>query len=220
MDKSVPAKYPRIPHLPWSPGRGGDDKALGKAKHLVGTPLVITEKLDGSNICLTHTEVFARSHNGPPTHESFDWLKSFHASIKNNIEPGYSLFGEYCYAVHSIEYEALPTYFFLFGIRDEITQGWYSWGGTGAIAGWSGLEHVPELWSGRADSEAELERIVNEEMAKPSVFGGEREGIVVRCADVFPDNSFSSSIAKCVRANHVQTDEHWMNGPIRKQKLK
>jgi hypothetical protein len=86
---------------------------------LIGTEIVVTEKLDGSNMALTREAVFARSHSGPPSHPSFAWAKALQARIGGQIEPGVTLFGEYCYAVHSIVYEELPGYFFLFGVRDH-----------------------------------------------------------------------------------------------------
>ena len=40
------------------------------------------------------------------------------------------------------------------------------------------------------------------------------EGIVVRNADSFTLNEFPHNIAKYVRSNHVQTDEHWSQRTI------
>lgn len=64
------AKYPRTPHLPWSPGGTRDDKRLTVLDQLYGRTLVFTEKLDGSNLCLTADAVYARSHSGAPRHPS------------------------------------------------------------------------------------------------------------------------------------------------------
>lgn len=36
-----------------------------------------------------------------------------------------------------------------------------------------------------------------------------REGIVMRITDSFPIIEFPRCVCKYVRANHVQTDEHW-----------
>ena len=40
------------------------------------------------------------------------------------------------------------------------------------------------------------------------------EGYVVRLEGGFDGRNFSRSVAKYVRARHVQTDTHWMHGPI------
>ncbi len=36
-------KYPRTPHLPWSPGVGGDDRVLGHARQFKGLEVAVTE---------------------------------------------------------------------------------------------------------------------------------------------------------------------------------
>ena len=63
----------------------------------------------------------------------------------------------------------------------------------------------------------QLEDLVMTEMAKPSVYGGEREGVVIRVSDIIYGELFDTCVAKCVRENHVQTDEHWTNKPIERQ---
>jgi hypothetical protein len=54
-------KYPRTPHLPWSPGRSEDDIALDSIEHLEHSEdIVVTEKLDGENTTLYHDYLHAR----------------------------------------------------------------------------------------------------------------------------------------------------------------
>jgi hypothetical protein len=43
----------------------------------------------------------------------------------------------------------------------------------------------------------------------PSALGGIREGFVVRTEASFMEDDFGQNVLKYVRANHVQTDEHW-----------
>jgi len=121
----VSAKYPRSFHLPWSPGGTNDDKRLADVSPLVGVEIVVTEKCDGSNLTYTRKNVFSRSHSGPPSHPSFDLAKATHARIGHLLSEGLSLFCEFCYAIHSIEYAALPDYSLVFGARDD-------WGGNRA----------------------------------------------------------------------------------------
>jgi len=41
-------KYPRTPHVPWSPGNTADDIVLDSIRHLESlVDVVVTEKLDG-----------------------------------------------------------------------------------------------------------------------------------------------------------------------------
>ena len=46
------------------------------------------------------------------------------------------------------------------------------------------------------------------------------EGYVVRSADAFPFSSFSSRVAKYVRAGHVQTTQHWMHSALEPNRLR
>ncbi len=47
-----------------------------------------------------------------------------------------------------------------------------------------------------------------------------QEGIVIRPASSFHYTNFSKSVAKWVRKNHVQTDNHWIHSEIIPNKLK
>ena len=211
------AKYPRSFHLPWSPGGTRDDKRMASTDGLCGVPIVITEKLDGSNMALTRQAVFARSHAGPPSHPSFAWAKALHARICAQIDVGFTLFGEYCYAVHSIVYDRLPGYFFVFGVREDATGEWMDWDGVETQAGVLDLPCVPVLFRGVVATAAELEKLTRRLAGEASAYGGEREGMVVRVERGFGDAEFGEVLGKYVRAGHVQTDEHWMFQEIRVQ---
>jgi|SRR5580700_9760883 hypothetical protein len=213
------AKYPRSFHLPWSPGGTSDDKRMADVSALLGAPIVVTEKCDGSNLTYTSKSVFSRSHAGPPSHASFDLAKATHGRIRHLISDGISVFCEFCYAVHSIEYATLPEFSLVFGVRDDVRSVWWDWEMVAAQAADLGLPTVPVLHRGLVSSERELEELTTALAAGPSTFGGEREGVVVRLAGEFPDAAFSRSLAKWVRKGHVQTDEHWLHQAIRPQRL-
>jgi hypothetical protein len=213
------AKYPRSFHLPWSPGGTSDDKRLSDISPLLGAELVITEKCDGSNLTYTRRHVFSRSHAGPPSHASFDLAKATHARIGHLLSEGLSLFCEYCYAVHSIEYAGLPDYSLVFGARDDESGTWWDWDMVAAQARDVGLPTVPVLFRGAVATADELEALTLSLTKVPSVFGGPREGVVVRLAGEFPDAAFSRSLAKWVRRDHVTTEDHWLHQAIRPQRL-
>lgn len=213
------AKYPRSFHLPWSPGGTSDDKRLSDVSGLVGVPIVITEKLDGSNLTYTSESVFSRSHAGPPSHPSFGLAKATHAAIGHLISKGLSIFCEYCYAVHSIAYDGLPSYSFVFGVRDDARNVWWDWDMTAAQAADLGLPTVPELFRGTVASAEELESLTLALSKGPSAYGGDREGVVARIAREFSGEVFGTSLGKWVRKGHVQTDDHWMHQVIRPQRL-
>ncbi len=213
------AKYPRSFHLPWSPGGTSDDKRLRDVSALVGAELVITEKCDGSNLTYTRHHVFSRSHSGPPAHPSFDLAKATHGRIAHLLSEGLSVFCEYCYAVHSIAYASLPDFSLVFGVRDDVSGLWWDWDMTAAQAADLGLPTVPVLFRGAVSTEEELRALTEKLAREPSLFGGQREGVVVRRAGQFEDSAFSRSLGKWVRKDHVQTDEHWMFQAITPQRL-
>jgi hypothetical protein len=216
-------KYNRTPHFPWSPGKGDEDKVASSVSSLIGKPLIITEKMDGSNTSLEKKGCFARTHASAPKHDSFDALKALHASVSYSIPEHIQLFGEWCYARHSIEYKELPGYFLLFGIRYLNLTPYKWWGSWEEISMWANklaIPTVPVLFSGMVESEKELRHIVEVLASEPSVCGGEREGVVVRSRHAFRDDEFAFNIMKWVRKNHVQTDEHWKNQEIVRNGLK
>lgn len=212
-------KYPRTFHVPFSPGGTNDDKRIIDCSNFIGKKIVISEKLDGSNCCLKKEGVFARSHNKIATHPSFDYMKQLHSQIKYKLTDNAETFGEYCYAVHSITYKELPSYFFMFGVLIN-QKTWASYDDVLLIADDLGLAVAPELFRGVFNSEKELQNKIEELCSQTSIFGGEREGCVIRIEDEFPNEDFSKNVAKWVRKDHVQTDEHWMFKSITKQNLK
>lgn len=214
-------KFPRIPHLPWSPGPKRDDLVLKNCylSNFIGicNRIVITEKLDGSNVCLTRDDVFARSHSGSPKHPSFDMIKSYHASIKYDVEEGYSLFGEWCFAVHSIKYEFPCLPFFMFGIRDDEKGDWLSWDVVEETARAFKFQTVPVLFDGIVEDK--FEELIKTLTIGPSTFGEEKEGIVAwPYYGLGADEDFSQCTAKWVKEDHPKDkDIHWMTRPIEKQ---
>ena len=210
-------KYPRTPHLPGSPGLSKDDRRIVDVRTLLGD-VVVTEKMDGSNLCMTRDDVFSRSHSGAPRHPSFDLAKALHAGRRFSIPESISVFGEWCFAVHSIEYNVLPDYFLVFAVleRDET---WLSWDAVEDFAERLDFPTAPIMFEGRLASVGDVDRLVDllSSDTGDSSFGPVREGFVVRRRGEFAVDVFPDRVAKWVRADHVQTDDHWMNQEIRKQ---
>jgi len=196
-------KYPRTPHLPWSPGGTKDDSFLIDVSHFEGREVVVTEKMDGENTSLYQDHYHARSLDGRH-HPSRDWVKAFHAGIASEIPEGWRLCGENLYAQHSIIYDDLRSYFYLFSVWNDQNVA-LSWDDTLEWVDLLGVDVVPELYRGEFDRHAiealelDLER---------------QEGYVVRVTDAFAFKDFADSVAKWVRPHHVQTDQHWMYAEI------
>lgn len=174
----------------------------------VGPLVVVTEKLDGGNTLLHRGQVYGRSVSTPSTAKWMAMVRKHHAW--KVAEPGIYLYGEDIYGVHSIAYHPIPEErtFYAFALRDG--GGWFAaFREVEAYAGERGIPVVPVLFRGRFHSLAAIRQFVTAAHARPSVLGGEREGVVLRLAEGFPASGFSASVSKSVRAGHVQTDRHW-----------
>ncbi|MBW5466963.1 2'-5' RNA ligase [Brevibacillus formosus] len=200
-------KYPRTFHLPWSRSRTDDDKILRTVGHFEGKEVVVTEKLDGENTTLYRNHIHARSLDSKD-HASRHWVKMLHGTISFHIPEGWRICGENVYALHSIYYEHLTSYFYVFSIWNENNE-CLSWDETVEWAALLGLETAPVLYRGIWSEET-----VKSCYTKKSVFGGEQEGYVVRLTERFSYEDFKQSVAKFVRKNHVQTDQHWLSKPV------
>lgn len=192
-------KYPRTPHLPWSLGGTSDDAYLFDTTHFVGRQVVVTEKMDGENTSLYRNGIHARSVDSRH-HVSRDWVKSLHGTIQHDIPEGWRLCGENVYAQHSIVYKELQSYFYLFSIWNDQNHA-LSWKNTCEWADLLGLAIAPVLFEGEWDEKAVRDLPIDPQR---------QEGYVVRLAESFAYEDFGRSMAKWVRAGHVQTDEHWM----------
>jgi hypothetical protein len=201
------SKYPRTYHLPWSPGTTSDDRIATSVDSLVGIDIVITEKLDGSNTSINKDGVYGRSH-ADFTKNPWD-VKSWeiHQRIKSDLSEGVFIFGEGMYGIHSIEYKNLTSYFYVFGVRDNNV--WVPWESVEEYAFLLDLPTVPVLFKGQVESIKELKDLTESLVSQPSALGGQREGIVVRNADMFHNDDFAENVMKWVRKGHVQTDQHW-----------
>jgi hypothetical protein len=209
-------KVPSYLHLPWSAEDAREQSFMTRrelaASRLADEPVLVTEKLDGSNVRLTREAVHSRSRRDPD-HDSYDLLKRWHGERGHRIPEDTVLYGEWCYAVHSVEYESLPRFYplFVFGALDRERLRWHSWTALARLSEAVGFRLPPVI-------ERRPEGVGDPEDPRPpagtSAFGPTREGYVVRLAGAFPWSDSRRSIAKCVRADHVSTDDHWRRGPV------
>lgn len=195
-------KYQRTLHLPWSQSMTSDDRTLSNVDHFVGRRVIVTWKMDGENTTLYRDYYHARSIDGR-SHPSRSWVKNFWGSIAHEIPEYWRVCGENMYAQHSIRYDALKSYFLGFSIWNEVSQ-CLSWDETLEYFELLGIEPVEVIYDGIFD-EAKIKALYDDKRD-----GDRHEGYVVRIADAFSYKEFRLSMAKFVRSNHVQTDDHWM----------
>jgi hypothetical protein len=231
-------KFPRTPHLPWSPGWTGDDVRLINLFSFNNKDLVVLEKRDGENTTITSDgKYYARSVDSGRA----DWrdhIGKLTAEISYQLPEGWRICGENMFAIHSVEYKDLKSYFEVFAIFNEQNEE-ISWNETKEWCELLGLSPVPEIGRFRVSIENpeknkdhehylycfEIESFnfgdYFEERFKPllensidetfieALLNGEKEGFVLRNANAFPYEEYSENVAKFVRAGHVQTDKHW-----------
>lgn len=121
-----------MPHLPWSQEDARQDNYLDSVRECLFTQgdAVMTEKIDGSNVCLTRESLFARSHSHEPEHASFDRLKARWPQFQYRIPDHVAIYGEWVYATHSITYNRLSDYLIVFSVLDMEAEVWLSWDDT------------------------------------------------------------------------------------------
>lgn len=199
-------KYPRTMHFPWSPGMTNDDKKIKNLNYFEGKRVILTEKMDGENTTMYSDYIHARSLDSV-NHPSRDWVKQLWAEkVAYQIPDGDRICGENVYAMHSIFYTELKSYFYMFSYWDA-NDICVSWDDTIENAELLGLTVVPVLYDGIFDEE-----IIKTLCEKAANDG--KEGCVLRVADAFVGEDFDKAVAKYVRANHVQTSSHWMHQSV------
>lgn len=206
MDRFTPyVKYSRTYHLPWSPGINDDDKALKDCSQFEGRRVVISKKMDGENTtCYSDGHIHARSIDSR-SGEDRAWVKKFLTeNVCYNLPDGWRICGENLWAEHSIRYDDLPSYFMGFSIWNEHNT-CLSWYETLEYFALLGITAVPIIYDGLWD-EWKVRDI------EKDLSWDKDEGYVVRLADSFKYGEFRKSVAKYVRAGHVQTVRHWRQG--------
>jgi hypothetical protein len=204
-------KYPKTKHLPFSKGLTRGDKVIETLDSFIGKEIIVSIKMDGENSTIGKDFIYARSLDSSD-HISNHWLKGLWGNIKHNIPENWRICGENLYAVHSISYSELPSYFMVFNIWDENNK-CLSWDETIIWCNLLDLHHVPIIWRGIFDENI-LKKISNELDTEKN------EGFVIRIADSFDFKDFQKYTAKWVREKHVKTNSHWKYDKIVKNELK
>lgn len=201
-------KYPQTKHLPISPGRSKDDGIITDLTQLVGHECVATEKGDGENWTMYrgHGNCHARSLDGRD-HWTRSSAKQFHAAVEGDIPEGWRVSTENMFAMHSIYYPATPLLWGL-SIWNERNVS-LPYDETLEYFSLLNITPAPLLWRGVFTMK------IAEELAA-SLDVEKQEGFVVRRVDEIPYSMFGKRLAKWVRKGHVQTDDHWMHGDVKK----
>lgn len=133
-------KYPKTTHL-WGSKLADKDKMLSEkaTRELLSKNnlnFVWESKLDGTNVGLSFTpsgELKAQNrghvlgHGEHPQYHAFlAWAHTVSDRLRKVLGTRYIMFGEWCYAVHTIKYRSLPHYFNEFDIYDTEREVFFS----------------------------------------------------------------------------------------------
>lgn len=210
-------KYPRTYHLPSSPGLQNDDRRLPDISVFEGRRVIGSLKMDGEGATMKTEKTYPRSPDGR-YHPSRDLMKAYHARRAMHIPDEWRVCGEYMHARHSIPYthelgNAVADVFLGFAVFDDRNV-MLSWDQTLETFEMLDVVPVPILYDGMWDA-CLVDRLAAD------IDPVRQEGFVIRVADEIPYPSgkgdrgrFFTNVAKWVRKGHVQTDEHWMSGPV------
>lgn len=208
-------KFPRTPHLLWlGPGKPRDDKVLtpAEAAKFLSGEVVVEEKVDGANLGVSvgpagGLRAQSRGNYLAPgkSHAQWNllwpWLARRREALEEGLRGGLMLFGEWCYARHSVEYDALPDWFLAFDIYEiEFRRFWAVDRRNQWLRGRRILP-VPEVGRGR------FQRGQIPSLLGPSRVGHvPMEGVYLRCEK----EGYLQARAKVVSpAFALQIGEHW-----------
>lgn len=214
-------RFPHTSHLAWlGEDSPRDDKVLSPADaaELLADPVRVEEKLDGANLGLSFApdgslraqnrgQYLTRPHRGQFSRLG-SWLGMREWRWREQVEPNLILFGEWCAAVHSLEYTELPDWFLLFDVYDRDAQRFWSARRRNTLADTLELSGPPLLHEGRTSLQ-QLVKLVNNSGSR--FRDGPLEGLVIRRDSA----DWCESRAKLVRAEFTQAiGDHWRSHAI------
>lgn len=223
-------RFPHTPHIAWlAQGAPRDDKVLSpqEAAELLSGEVVVEEKLDGANLgfSLSPEGELRAQNRGQYLHAPLagqfarlpDWLAlhadKLHAELAQPTQSNLMLFGEWCAARHSLDYDHLPDWFLLFDVYDRTQGRFWSASRRNALAATLGLATVPQL----LQEQCTLQRLKDLLSNQHSQFRqGTLEGVVIRRESA----DWCEARAKLVRPDFTQTiAEHWSRRRIEWNRL-
>jgi ATP-dependent RNA circularization protein (DNA/RNA ligase family) len=217
-------KFPHTPHLAWlSSAPARQDKVLSppEVRDFLSGEVLVEEKVDGANLGISvgpdgnlraqNRGSFLGTRASPQFQPLWPWLEARRERLVEALGDNLILFGEWCFAVHSIRYDALPDWFLAFDVYDREVGRFWSAERRDALVERLGLARVPELARGRFTL-AEVQKLLGpSRLARAPM-----EGLYLRR----DQSGFLEARAKLVRAEFVQAiEEHWSSRPLERNAL-
>lgn len=219
--------YPHVPHLVWIGDKEPrDDKVLSarEAEGLLANAVVIEEKIDGANLgfSLGPDGSLRAQNRGQYLHEPFarqfsrlnSWLMTHGEALQFSLTPNLIVFGEWCAARHSLDYDALPDWWLVFDVYDREAAKFWSSTRRDDWASCAGLQPIASVNRGRFTLQ-QLTSLLDRSQSQYR--HGLMEGIVIRAEQ----GDWLRDRAKLVRPDFTQSiDTHWRKRPIQWNQLK
>jgi hypothetical protein len=220
-------KFPRTPHLEWElsrPPRG--DKVLGRAEAVafLDGDVIVEEKVDGANLGFSldaHGAIRVQNRGSwiersahPQFQSLWGWIAARECILGQILSPDRILFGEWCFAVHSVHYDQLPDWFLGFDLYDCSEGRFWSTEKRDHLLKEAAISQVPHVFSGRI-SVAGLREMLRSERSR---LGSQPlEGLYVRREGV----EWLQGRAKLVRPDFLGAiQEHWSSRTLVRNKLR
>lgn len=224
MNSSDFFKYPSTPHLVLLEDMSvRDDKVMPNSERdeFLQHELIIEEKVDGANLGISFdTDGNIRAQNrgdylrlpsSGQWNSLADWLVPRTDAFFDNLRDRYILFGEWCYAQHSVKYDRLPDWFLGFDVYDKQTDKFLAVSRRDELFLEIQVEHVPFIVRGHFTL-SEIKSFLD----KSNLGAQPAEGICIR----YESDNWLVKRVKLVRPSFLQEmDQHWSRSGIKKNRL-
>ncbi len=216
-------KFPTTPHISSHSIMERTDKVLEKFEisDLLSHEIIIEEKIDGANLGISFNDngtiqLQNRGHilSAPLLGQwkpLRNWIQIHEDRLFDVLEDRYILFGEWCYAKHSIYYTKLPDWFLVFDVYDTVERRFFSVDRRNNFVSQLYLSNVPLIAKGKFSIDDLLF------MQPKSHYSDEKcEGIYIR----YELGNWLEKRAKLVQKDFFQDiDLHWSKKCIVPNKL-
>lgn len=216
-------KFPSTPYIEFDKKTVRKDKVLSRneIEIILNKEIILEEKIDGANLGISFSEdgKLLLQNRGSYLYPPFEgqwkilqqWIKRYEEKMFDSLTNEFVLFGEWCYATHTIYYDSLPDWFVGFDIFEKKTEKFLSTEKRNTIMRNIGISIVPML--GRGFFSLDDLRMT----FCTSKFGTNIcEGIYIRQEE----GDYLNYRAKIVRNDFSQNiGEHWSKQEIRHNKI-
>lgn len=217
-------KFPSTPHLALLGNvKVRDDKVMTESERnrFIRDELVVEEKVDGANLGISfdsNGNIRAQNRGSymdlPNTGQwkkLSEWLNPRTDVFFEQLMDRFILFGEWCYAQHSVIYDRLPDWFLGFDIFDKKNAKFFSCSRRDEVFRVLGVFQVPLVGRGHFSSSG-LQRLLSQSRlsSEPS------EGLYLRV----DHGDWLANRAKLVRPAFIQSvEQHWSRSGIKSNRL-